>query len=146
MPSTVISAVGTPPSAAAVTVTSVGNGCAESNSRSSRRCSLTSASGGKADCRRMPSRVSRCSMVTGGLPSGSWPSAVCEQRRRGGSASGGLRLRRTVADLRLGFGPSRLGLDQPCGEDGADRGGGGEGVERDLEAVRERLSAEGGGP
>src|SRR6266540_1496525 len=69
IPSTVISAVGTPPSAAAVTVTSAGSGCAESNSFSSRRCSLTSLSVGKADCRRIASRVSRCSVLTGDLPS-----------------------------------------------------------------------------
>src|SRR2546421_914058 len=69
IPSTVISAVGTPPSSATVTVTSAGSGCADSNSRSARRCSLTSASSGKADCRRIASRFSRCSMLTGDLPS-----------------------------------------------------------------------------
>src|SRR5215207_10181990 len=63
-PSMVISAVGTPPSTAAVTVTSAGSGCAEANSRSSRRCSLTSLSNGKADWRRMASRFSRCSVLT----------------------------------------------------------------------------------
>src|SRR6478672_5203392 len=69
IPSTVISAVGTPPSAAAVTVTSAGSGCADTNSRSCRRCSLTSLPTGKADCRRIASRVSCCSVLTEGLPS-----------------------------------------------------------------------------
>src|SRR4029079_19642810 len=69
IPSTVISAVGTPPSSAAVTVTSAGRGCAESNSFSSCRCSLPSPSAGKADCRRIASRVSRCSVLTDDLPS-----------------------------------------------------------------------------
>src|SRR3989441_5773926 len=69
IPSMVISAVGTPPSAAAVTVTSAGSGCAEASSRSSRRCSLTSRPAGKADCRRIASRVSRCSVLTEDLPS-----------------------------------------------------------------------------
>ena len=69
IPSTVISAVGTPPSAAAVTVTSAGSGCADSSSRSCRRCSLTSLPAGKADCRRIASRVSRCSVLTEDLPS-----------------------------------------------------------------------------
>src|SRR3954462_15837971 len=69
IPSTVISAVGTPPREAAVTVTSAGSGCADSNSRSSRRCSLTSLPTGKADCRRIASRVSRCSVLTDDLPS-----------------------------------------------------------------------------
>src|SRR4029077_1950023 len=63
-PSTVISAVGTPPSTAAVTVTSAGSACADSNSFSSRRCSSTSLSAGKADCRRIASRVCRCSKLT----------------------------------------------------------------------------------
>src|ERR1700734_4084357 len=61
--------MGTPPSAAVVTVTSAGSGCADSSSRSSRRCSLTSLPAGKADCRRMASRVSRCSVLTEDLPS-----------------------------------------------------------------------------
>jgi hypothetical protein len=39
--------VGTPPSAAAVTVTSAGSGCAEASSRSRRRCSLTSMPTGR---------------------------------------------------------------------------------------------------
>src|SRR5450755_1959377 len=69
IPSMVISAVGTPPSAAAVTVTSAGSGCADVNSRSSRRCSLTSMPAGKADCRRTASRFSRCSVLTADLPS-----------------------------------------------------------------------------
>src|SRR6266568_4502173 len=64
IPSTVISAVGTPPSAAAVTVTPAGSGCAEASSLSSRRCSLTSLPNGKADCRRIASRFSRCSVLT----------------------------------------------------------------------------------
>src|ERR1700726_3294763 len=64
IPSMVISAVGTPPSAAAVTVTPTGSGCADVSSRSSRRCSLTSLPAGKADCRRIASRVSRCSVLT----------------------------------------------------------------------------------
>src|SRR3954465_3045483 len=69
MPSTVISAVGTPPSAAVVTITSSGSGCADVNSRSSRRCSFTSLSTGKAACRRIASRVSRCSVLTEDLQS-----------------------------------------------------------------------------
>src|SRR6476660_5624539 len=69
IPSTVISAVGTPPSSAVVTVTSAGRGCADRNSPSARRCSLTSASSGKADCRRIASRFSRCSVLTEDLPS-----------------------------------------------------------------------------
>jgi len=44
-------------------------GCAEINSRSSRRCSLTSLPAGKADCRRIASRFSRCSVLTEDLPS-----------------------------------------------------------------------------
>src|SRR6516165_7170840 len=64
IPSTVISAVGTPPSAAAVTVTPAGSGCADVNSRSCRRSSLTLLSAGKADCRRIASRLSRCSALT----------------------------------------------------------------------------------
>src|SRR5215204_1414371 len=69
IPSTVISAVGTPPSAASVTVTSAGSGCADSNSRSARRCSLTSLPTGYADCRRIAARFSRCSVLTDDLPS-----------------------------------------------------------------------------
>src|SRR4051812_35181903 len=76
IPSTVISAVGTLPSAAVVTVTSAGSGCADSNSRSSRRCSLTSLPTGKAACRRIASRFSRCSVLTEDLLSGSWSSGV----------------------------------------------------------------------
>src|SRR6266480_5160966 len=64
IPSMVISVVGTPPSAAAVTVTSTGSGCVEASSLSSRRCSLTSLSNGKAFCRRIASRFSRCSVLT----------------------------------------------------------------------------------
>src|SRR6266496_4176983 len=76
-PSTVTSAVGTPPSAAGVTVTSAGSGCADVNSRSSRRCSLTSLPAGKADCRRIASRFSRCSVLTQDLPSvGIRPAAL----------------------------------------------------------------------
>src|SRR4051794_28992210 len=63
-PSTVISAVGTPPSAAAVTLTSAGSGCADTSARSSRLCSLTSLPAGNADCRRIASRFSRCSVLT----------------------------------------------------------------------------------
>src|SRR6266568_1945726 len=69
IPPTVISAAGTPPSAARVTVTSAGSGCADSSSRSSRRCSLTSPPAGKADCRRIASRLARCSVLTQDLPS-----------------------------------------------------------------------------
>src|SRR6516164_5543488 len=65
----VISAVGTPPSAAAVTVTPAGSGCADVSSASSRRSSLTSASAGKADCRRIVSRFSACSVLMEDLPS-----------------------------------------------------------------------------
>src|SRR6185437_11512508 len=68
-PSMVISAVGTAPSAAAVTVTPAGSGCADTTSRSRRRCSLISMSLGKADCRRTASRFSRCSVLTEDLPS-----------------------------------------------------------------------------
>src|SRR6266568_9145855 len=68
-PSTVISAAGTPPSVVAVTVTPAGSGCADINSRSSRRCSLTSMSAGKADCRRIASRFSGCSALIEDLPS-----------------------------------------------------------------------------
>src|SRR5439155_2971708 len=64
IPPMVISAVGTPPSAAAVTVTPAGSGCAEAYSRVSRRSSLTSLSNGKADCRKIASRFSRCSVLT----------------------------------------------------------------------------------
>ncbi len=73
--STVISAAGTPPSTARVTVTSAGSGCADSSSRSSRRCSLTSLPAGKADCRKIASRFSRCSVLTEELPSAglAWP-------------------------------------------------------------------------
>src|SRR6266576_6395280 len=63
-PSTVISAVGTPPNVAAVTVTSAGSGCAESNALSCRRCSSTSALAGKVPCRRIASRFSFCSVLT----------------------------------------------------------------------------------
>src|SRR5580693_4650465 len=69
IPSMVMSAVGMPPSAAAVTVTPAGSGCADVSSRSSRRCSLTSLSAGKADCRRIASRFSRCSVLIEDLPS-----------------------------------------------------------------------------
>jgi hypothetical protein len=71
-PSTVISAVGTPPRAAAVTVTSAGIGCADSSSRSSRRCSMASLPAGKADCRKIASRVSRCSVLMEDVPSDGW--------------------------------------------------------------------------
>src|SRR6266571_6342522 len=67
--SIVISAVGTPPSAARVTVTPGGSGCADAYSRVSRRSSLTSLSNGMADCRRIASRFSRCSVLTEDLPS-----------------------------------------------------------------------------
>src|SRR3954454_11143038 len=63
IPSTVISAVATPPSAAAVTVTSAGSGCADNSSLSSRRCSSTVLPTGKAACRRIASRASRCSVL-----------------------------------------------------------------------------------
>src|SRR4051794_37397355 len=76
VPATVISATGTVPSAAAVTVTSAGSGCADVSSRSSRRCSLTSLSTGKADCRRTASRLSRCSVLTEDLPSAGVGSAA----------------------------------------------------------------------
>src|SRR6478672_2651901 len=68
IPSTVISAVRTPPRAASVTRTSAGRGCADKSSRSARRCSSTLASGGKAPCRRIASSFSRCSTVTDDLP------------------------------------------------------------------------------
>src|SRR5439155_25764953 len=85
IPSTVISAVGTPPSTAAVTVTSAGSGCADSNSRSCRRCSLTSLPAGKADCRRIASRFSRCSVLTEDLPSVGIGPAAPSARGRGRS-------------------------------------------------------------
>src|SRR5687768_14746731 len=69
IPSTVMSEVGTPHCAAAVKVTSAGSGCADINSRSSRRCSLTSLPMRKADCRRTASRFSRCLVLTEDLPS-----------------------------------------------------------------------------
>src|SRR6185437_3204764 len=76
-PSMVISAVGTAPSAAAVTVTPAGSGCADVSSLSSRRCSLISMSLGKADCRRAASRFSRCSVLTEDLPSvGGWSGSA----------------------------------------------------------------------
>jgi len=46
-------------------------GCAEINSRSSRRRSLTSLPTGKADCPRIASSFSRCSVLTEDLPLGS---------------------------------------------------------------------------
>src|SRR6478736_4648380 len=64
IPSTVTSAVGTPPCAAAVTVTSAGSGCADTSSLSSRRCSSTLLPTGRADWRRIASRVACCSMLT----------------------------------------------------------------------------------
>src|SRR3954453_7481841 len=70
------------PSAAAGTVTSAGNGCADVNSRSSRRCSSTVLSTGKAACRRIESRVSRCSVLTEDLHSvglGSWRPVLGER-------------------------------------------------------------------
>jgi DNA-binding NarL/FixJ family response regulator len=48
--------------------------------------------------------------------------------------------------LRLALGLGRLRLDQQCGDYGTHRGGGCEGVERDLETVGERSAAERGGP
>src|SRR5258707_74882 len=68
-PSTVISAVGTPPSAAAVTVTPAGGGCAAAHSPATRRSPLTPLSNGIADCRKIASRFSRCSVLTEDLPS-----------------------------------------------------------------------------
>src|SRR6266571_8722641 len=68
IPSTVISAVRTPPRAASAMLTSAGSGCADNNSRSRRRCSATSLSAGNAPCRRIASRVSRCSILTEDLP------------------------------------------------------------------------------
>src|SRR6516162_11699536 len=69
VPSMVISAAGTPPRAAGVTVTPAGSGCAAVSSASCRRCSLTLLSAGKADCRRIASRFSACSVLTEDLPS-----------------------------------------------------------------------------
>src|SRR6266542_1991002 len=68
IPSTVISAVRTPPRAASAMLTSAGSGCADNNSRSRRRCSATSLSAGNAPWRRIVSRVSRCSVLTDDLP------------------------------------------------------------------------------
>ena len=83
IPSTVISAVGTPPSVPAVTVTSAGGGCAEASSRIRRRCSLTSLSAERAFCRRTASRFSRCSALTEGLPS----MGLVWQRSQAGSST-----------------------------------------------------------
>src|SRR6516162_2571564 len=58
-----------PPRTAAVTVTPAGSGCAAVSSASCRRCSLTLLSAGKADCRRIASRFSACSVLTEDLPS-----------------------------------------------------------------------------
>src|SRR6516162_4173272 len=58
-----------PPRTAAVTVTLAGSGCAAVSSASCRRCSLTLLSAGKADCRRIASRVSAGSVLTEDLPS-----------------------------------------------------------------------------
>src|SRR3954470_5684822 len=80
VPATVISATGTAPSVAAVTVTSAGSGTADVSSRSSRRCSPTSLSAGNADCRRTASRVSRCSVLTEHLPFGGIDSAAAPSR------------------------------------------------------------------
>src|SRR5258708_2537794 len=92
IPSMVISAVGTPPSAAAVTVTSAGSGCADAYSRVSRRSSLTSLSNGKADCRRIASRFSRCSVLTEDLPSvGIRPAAPQRARPRQSAAENSCR-------------------------------------------------------
>src|SRR6476659_3144684 len=98
IPSTVISAVGTPPSAAAVTVTSAGRGCADSNSRSSRRCSLTSLPAGKADCRRIASRFSRCSVLTEDLPSVGFGLELRGRLGRLGGRRVGVRARVLPAD------------------------------------------------
>src|SRR5712691_9216328 len=68
IPSTVISAVRTPPRAASATLTSAGRRCADNSSLSRRRCSSTPASAGKAPWRRIASRVSRCSVLTDDLP------------------------------------------------------------------------------
>src|SRR5215510_1600070 len=106
IPSMVISAVGTPPSAAAVTVTPGGSGCAEANSASSRRCSLTSLSNGKADCRRIASRFSRWSVLTEDLPSVETP----------GSTPGGLAHVNSV----LKFLPGVAGHCQPGRQEGEE--------------------------
>src|SRR3954469_11398914 len=79
IPSTVISAVGTPPSSAAVTVTSGDSGCADATSRSSRRWSSTLLPTGKADCRRIASRFSCCSVLTEDLLG--WVGLAALQRR-----------------------------------------------------------------
>jgi hypothetical protein len=51
-------------------VISAGSGCADAYSAVSRRSSLTSLSNGKADCRKIASMVSRCSVLTEDLPPG----------------------------------------------------------------------------
>jgi len=88
--STVISATGTPPSAAVVTVTSAGSGCADVNSWSSRRCSLTSMSAGKADCRGIALGFSRCSVLTEDPPLAglAWPGSGPGRTRPCQSAAG----------------------------------------------------------
>src|SRR6185437_4565753 len=92
MPSAVISAVGTPPSAAAVTVTPAGSGCADVSSASRRRSSLTLLSAGKADCQ---DRVEVLSLLGAhrGSPFG-WNSP--------GSAPGRARPCRTNAEIPAG--------------------------------------------
>ncbi len=105
IPSMVTSAVGTAPSAAAVTVTSADSGCADDNSRSSRRCSPTSLPTGKADCRRTASRFSRCSVLTEDLPFG---------RDWLGSAPRWARPRQTAAQISC----REAGLSQPCRQAG----------------------------
>ena len=82
----VISAVGTPPSAAAVTVTLAGSGCAETPLGAGAVARDITVDG-KADCRRMASRVSSCSVLTEDLPSvgggvAALPGALAAVKRR----------------------------------------------------------------
>ena len=100
MPSTVICAVGTAPSAAAVTVTPAGSGCAAISSRSSRRCSPTPLPAGKADCRKIASRFCACSVLTGHLPFGrGWPGSAPRRARPCRTRAGIPAGRRATASL-----------------------------------------------
>src|SRR5580692_7874544 len=153
IPSMVMSAVGTPPSAAAVTVTPAGSGCADISSRSSRRCSLISMSAGKADCRRIASRFSRCSVLTEDLPSGGLvrsaltgqglPSGTAGSCRTGGVCLGLCRCYPVVCRGRRALLAQWPGAEQGSGDDGAEREDAGGPPERGVVAVRQRQPGEG---
>src|SRR5882672_8659174 len=80
IPAIVISAVGTPPSAPAVTVRSADSGWADSAARSSCRCSCAVLPTGKADRRRIPSTMACCSLLT--RRPHEYPAAVVPVPRR----------------------------------------------------------------